>query len=166
MEKHRTDSLTPVQKFRCRKRYLWQGDIWCFLHCDRRSWWVEVKGLAYTLRCSLLGGISLSVNLKLQPASSMISIQTPIDFYCCSPGIPVIMNFIACRNPPPVSLCPEGLKNRNYPEKVRRKLQRFAAEVTTNPDKKQRVWMLCAALAPGLLLKVSFVVRAPEMFLF
>ncbi|XP_019362396.1 PREDICTED: anomalous homeobox protein [Gavialis gangeticus] len=61
MEKHRTDSLTPVQKFRCRKR-----------------------------------------------------------------------------NPPPVSLCPEGLKNRNYPEKVRRELHRFAAEVTTNPDKKQR----------------------------
>ncbi|XP_043353998.1 anomalous homeobox protein isoform X9 [Dermochelys coriacea] len=61
MEKHHTDSLTPVQKFRCRKR-----------------------------------------------------------------------------NPPPVSLCPEGIKNRNYPEKVRQKLHRFAANVTMNPNKDQR----------------------------
>lgn len=44
-----------------------------------------------------------------------------------------------CRNPPPVSLCPEGLKNRNYPEEVRQHLVRFAAEVTANPNKKQRV---------------------------
>lgn len=45
------------------------------------------------------------------------------------------------RNPPPISLCPEGLKNRNYSEKVRQCLHRFAAEVTANPDKKQRVGM-------------------------
>ncbi|XP_055561110.1 LOW QUALITY PROTEIN: anomalous homeobox protein [Falco cherrug] len=61
MEKHRTDFLTPLQKFRCRKR-----------------------------------------------------------------------------NPPPISLCPEGLKNRNYSDEVRQQLHRFAAEVTTNPNKKQR----------------------------
>ncbi|NWI91487.1 ANHX protein, partial [Pitta sordida] len=61
MERHQTDSLTPLQKFRCRKR-----------------------------------------------------------------------------NPPPISLCPEGLKTRNYPEEVRQHLHRFAAEVTANPDKKQR----------------------------
>ncbi|NXM32494.1 ANHX protein, partial [Oxyruncus cristatus] len=42
------------------------------------------------------------------------------------------------RNPPPVSLCPEGLKTRNYPKEVRQHLHRFAAEVTTKPDKKQR----------------------------
>ncbi|XP_052651686.1 anomalous homeobox protein isoform X1 [Harpia harpyja] len=42
------------------------------------------------------------------------------------------------RNPPPVSLCPEGLKNRNYSDEVRQQLRRFAAEVTTNPNKKQR----------------------------
>ncbi|XP_075626123.1 anomalous homeobox protein isoform X4 [Balearica regulorum gibbericeps] len=42
------------------------------------------------------------------------------------------------RNPPPISLCPEGLKNRNYSDEVRQKLHRFAAEVTTNPNKKQR----------------------------
>ncbi|XP_035754497.1 anomalous homeobox protein isoform X1 [Egretta garzetta] len=42
------------------------------------------------------------------------------------------------RNPPPVSLCPEGLKNRNYSDEVRQQLHRFAAEVTTNPNKKQR----------------------------
>nr|XP_014430256.1 anomalous homeobox protein isoform X2 [Pelodiscus sinensis] len=51
MEKHHTDSLTPVQKFRCRKR-----------------------------------------------------------------------------NPPPVSICPEGIRNRNYPENVRQELHRFAAK--------------------------------------
>ncbi|XP_014820693.1 PREDICTED: anomalous homeobox protein isoform X3 [Calidris pugnax] len=42
------------------------------------------------------------------------------------------------RNPPPMSLCPEGLKNRNYPDEVRQQLHRFAAEVTTNPSKEQR----------------------------
>ncbi|XP_025931004.1 anomalous homeobox protein isoform X4 [Apteryx rowi] len=57
MEKHRTDFLTPLQKFRCRKR-----------------------------------------------------------------------------NPPPVSLCPEGLKNRNYPDKVRQELHRFAAEAGLAQD--------------------------------
>ncbi|XP_044852681.1 anomalous homeobox protein-like [Mauremys mutica] len=61
MEKHHTDSLTSVQKFRCRKR-----------------------------------------------------------------------------NPPPVSLCPEGTTNRNYPEKVRQTLHRFAATVTMYPNMDQR----------------------------
>ncbi|KFR12424.1 Anomalous homeobox protein, partial [Opisthocomus hoazin] len=42
------------------------------------------------------------------------------------------------RNPPPISLCPEGLKNRNYSGEVRQQLHRFAAEVTTNPNKEQR----------------------------
>ncbi|NWV60416.1 ANHX protein, partial [Malurus elegans] len=42
------------------------------------------------------------------------------------------------RNPPPISLCPEGLKSRNYSDKVRQHLRRFAAEVTANPNKKQR----------------------------
>ncbi|NXS32131.1 ANHX protein, partial [Pomatostomus ruficeps] len=42
------------------------------------------------------------------------------------------------RNPPPISLCPEGLKNRNHPKKVREHLHRFAAEVTANPNKEQR----------------------------
>ncbi|XP_064322438.1 anomalous homeobox protein isoform X1 [Phalacrocorax carbo] len=42
------------------------------------------------------------------------------------------------RNPPPISLCPEGLKNRNYSDEVRQQLHRFAAEVTINPNKKQR----------------------------
>ncbi|XP_066834989.1 anomalous homeobox protein [Anser cygnoides] len=42
------------------------------------------------------------------------------------------------RNPPPISLCPEGLKNRNYSDEVRQQLYKFAAEVTTNPNKEQR----------------------------
>ncbi|KAF4789971.1 anomalous homeobox protein isoform X3 [Turdus rufiventris] len=42
------------------------------------------------------------------------------------------------RNPPPSSLCPEGLKSRNYSEQVRQQLHRFAAQVTANPNKKQR----------------------------
>ncbi|NXD22907.1 ANHX protein, partial [Spelaeornis formosus] len=42
------------------------------------------------------------------------------------------------RNPPPISLCPEGLRNRKFSEEVRQQLHRFAAEVTANPDKKQR----------------------------
>ncbi|NXQ39132.1 ANHX protein, partial [Catharus fuscescens] len=42
------------------------------------------------------------------------------------------------RHPPPSSLCPKDLKSRNYSEQVRQQLHRFAAEVTANPDKKQR----------------------------
>ncbi|NXF98462.1 ANHX protein, partial [Eubucco bourcierii] len=42
------------------------------------------------------------------------------------------------RNPPPLSLCPEGLQTRSYSDEVRRQLRNFAAEVTANPDKKQR----------------------------
>lgn len=43
------------------------------------------------------------------------------------------------RNPPPASLCPEGLKNRNFPREVRQKLQDFASGVSTNPSKAERV---------------------------
>ncbi|KAM9111456.1 anomalous homeobox protein-like [Pangshura tecta] len=42
------------------------------------------------------------------------------------------------RNPPPVSLCPEGTTNRNFPEKVRQTLRRFAENVTLNPNMDQR----------------------------
>ncbi|KAM9206554.1 anomalous homeobox protein-like [Dugong dugon] len=42
------------------------------------------------------------------------------------------------RNPPPPSLCPEGLRSRNFPREVRQKLQDFASGVSTNPDKAQR----------------------------
>lgn len=43
------------------------------------------------------------------------------------------------RNPPPASLCPEGLKSRNFPREVRQKLQDFASGVSTNPSKAERV---------------------------
>uniref|UniRef100_A0A8D0UX90 Homeobox domain-containing protein n=1 Tax=Sus scrofa TaxID=9823 RepID=A0A8D0UX90_PIG len=42
------------------------------------------------------------------------------------------------RNPPPASLCPEGLKSRNFPREVRQKLQDFASGVSTNPSKAER----------------------------
>ncbi|MBW00468.1 Anomalous homeobox protein, partial [Eschrichtius robustus] len=42
------------------------------------------------------------------------------------------------RNPPPASLCPDGLKNRNFPREVRQKLQDFASGVSTNPSKAER----------------------------
>ncbi|XP_057600630.1 anomalous homeobox protein isoform X1 [Hippopotamus amphibius kiboko] len=42
------------------------------------------------------------------------------------------------RNPPPASLCPEGLKSRNFPREVRQKLQDFASGVSTNPSKSER----------------------------
>nr|XP_003420487.1 anomalous homeobox protein [Loxodonta africana] len=42
------------------------------------------------------------------------------------------------RNPPPPSLCPEGLRSRNFPREVRQKLQDFASGVSTNPNKAQR----------------------------
>ncbi|XP_054299374.1 anomalous homeobox protein isoform X1 [Pongo pygmaeus] len=42
------------------------------------------------------------------------------------------------RNPPPPSLCPEGLKSRNFPREVREKLHNFAVGVNTNPSKAER----------------------------
>ncbi|XP_032328054.1 anomalous homeobox protein isoform X2 [Camelus dromedarius] len=42
------------------------------------------------------------------------------------------------RNPPPPSLCPDGLKSRNFPREVRQKLQDFASRVSANPSKAQR----------------------------
>ncbi|XP_036133130.1 anomalous homeobox protein [Molossus molossus] len=42
------------------------------------------------------------------------------------------------RNPPPPSLCPDGLKSRNFPRDIRQKLQDFAAGVSSNPSKAQR----------------------------
>lgn len=44
-----------------------------------------------------------------------------------------------CRNPPPPSLCPDGLKSRNFPRDVRQKLHDFASAVSTNPSKAERV---------------------------
>ncbi|KAM9572590.1 anomalous homeobox protein-like [Trichechus inunguis] len=42
------------------------------------------------------------------------------------------------RNPPPPSLCPEGLRSQYFPREVRQKLQDFALGVSTNPNKAQR----------------------------
>ncbi|XP_044096972.1 anomalous homeobox protein isoform X2 [Neovison vison] len=42
------------------------------------------------------------------------------------------------RNPPPPSLCPDGLKSRNFPRDVRQKLHDFASAVSTNPSKAER----------------------------
>ncbi|KAM7050656.1 anomalous homeobox protein isoform 2-T2 [Molossus nigricans] len=42
------------------------------------------------------------------------------------------------RNPPPPSLCPDGLKSRNFSRDIRQKLQDFAAGVSSNPSKAQR----------------------------
>ncbi|XP_038619902.1 anomalous homeobox protein [Tachyglossus aculeatus] len=42
------------------------------------------------------------------------------------------------RNPPPPSLCPEGVKTRNHPKEVRQKLLKFALEVTAHPNKEQQ----------------------------
>ncbi|XP_074125463.1 anomalous homeobox protein [Sminthopsis crassicaudata] len=42
------------------------------------------------------------------------------------------------RNPPPPSLCPEGMKSRNFSKDVRHKLLGFASRVTMNPNREQR----------------------------
>ncbi|XP_075415831.1 anomalous homeobox protein-like [Tenrec ecaudatus] len=42
------------------------------------------------------------------------------------------------KNPPPPSLCPEGLRSRHFPGDVRKKLRDFALAVSTYPDKAQR----------------------------
>ncbi|XP_039735061.1 anomalous homeobox protein isoform X2 [Pteropus medius] len=42
------------------------------------------------------------------------------------------------RNPPPPSLCPDGLKSRNFPREVRQKLHDFASGVSTNPSRAER----------------------------
>ncbi|XP_036608696.1 anomalous homeobox protein [Trichosurus vulpecula] len=53
------------------------------------------------------------------------------------------------RNPPPPSLCPEGVKSRNFCKDVRQKLLAFAAGETTNPNREQRGRL---ALETGLQL--------------
>ncbi|ELK14215.1 hypothetical protein PAL_GLEAN10008677 [Pteropus alecto] len=44
------------------------------------------------------------------------------------------------RNPPPPSLCPDGLKSRNFPREVRQKLHDFASGVSTNPSRAERIY--------------------------
>lgn len=43
------------------------------------------------------------------------------------------------RNPPPSSLCPEGLRSRNFPREVRQKVRDFASGVSPNPSTDERV---------------------------
>ncbi|XP_059533470.1 anomalous homeobox protein-like [Myotis daubentonii] len=42
------------------------------------------------------------------------------------------------RNPPPPSLCPDGLKSRSYPREVRQKLHSFASGVSSSPSRAER----------------------------
>uniref|UniRef100_G1TLV5 Anomalous homeobox n=1 Tax=Oryctolagus cuniculus TaxID=9986 RepID=G1TLV5_RABIT len=42
------------------------------------------------------------------------------------------------RNPPPPCLCPDGLKSRNFPSAVRRRLRDFALGVSSHPSKAER----------------------------
>ncbi|XP_012512712.1 PREDICTED: anomalous homeobox protein [Propithecus coquereli] len=56
-----------------------------------------------------------------------VTVLTPVQKFRCRK-----------RNPPPASLCPEGLKSRNFPREVRQKLHDFASGVSANPSKVQR----------------------------
>ncbi|XP_027627170.1 anomalous homeobox protein [Tupaia chinensis] len=56
-----------------------------------------------------------------------VSMLTPLQKFRCRK-----------RNPPPASLCPEGLRSRNFSREVRQKLQDFASVVSTNPSRVQR----------------------------
>uniref|UniRef100_H0XNN6 Anomalous homeobox n=1 Tax=Otolemur garnettii TaxID=30611 RepID=H0XNN6_OTOGA len=56
-----------------------------------------------------------------------VAVLTPVQKFRCRK-----------RNPPPPSLCPEGLKSRNFPRDVRQKLYDFALGVSTNPSKAER----------------------------
>ncbi|XP_077619683.1 anomalous homeobox protein isoform X2 [Crocuta crocuta] len=56
-----------------------------------------------------------------------VAVLTPVQKFRCRK-----------RNPPPPSLCPDGLKSRNFPREVRQKLHDFASGVSTNPSKAER----------------------------
>ncbi|XP_044245730.1 anomalous homeobox protein isoform X6 [Ursus arctos] len=56
-----------------------------------------------------------------------VAVLTPVQKFRCRK-----------RNPPPRSLCPDGLKSRNFPGDVRRKLHDFASCVSANPSKAER----------------------------
>ncbi|XP_034493750.1 anomalous homeobox protein isoform X2 [Ailuropoda melanoleuca] len=56
-----------------------------------------------------------------------VAVLTPVQKFRCRK-----------RNPPPRSLCPDGLKSRNFPRDVRRKLHDFASGVSANPSKADR----------------------------
>ncbi|XP_066056075.1 anomalous homeobox protein isoform X1 [Chamaea fasciata] len=125
MEKQQVNFLTPLQKFRCRRRYCTVGKLRFIFFFGAIFKW---RGWFYTSRCLVfLGILTICGNVRKFPRMGLI----PLGSFLI-PFSPVY------RNPPPVSLCPEGLKNRNYSEEVRQHLHRFAAEVTANPNKKQR----------------------------
>ncbi|XP_065759868.1 anomalous homeobox protein [Muntiacus reevesi] len=83
--------------------------------------------------CQVPGGSSKLVQLwndihySLAMKRLGVSTLTPVQKFRCRK-----------RNPPPASLCPDGLKSRNFPREVRQKLQDFASGVSTNPSKAER----------------------------
>uniref|UniRef100_A0A8C6DM25 Anomalous homeobox n=1 Tax=Moschus moschiferus TaxID=68415 RepID=A0A8C6DM25_MOSMO len=83
--------------------------------------------------CQVPGGSAKLVKLwndihyRLAMERLGVSTLTPVQKFRCRK-----------RNPPPASLCPDGLKSRNFPREVRQKLQDFASGVSTNPSKAER----------------------------
>lgn len=108
------DSLTPVQKFRCRKR---------------------CQGALPDLDSGVVGsGTDPTGDGPKRDAHALLSrglLFSPTQ-----------------RNPPPPFLCPEGMKNRNFSRDVRQKLLAFAAAVTMNPSREQRVGVLAGPSSP------------------
>ncbi|XP_027369337.1 anomalous homeobox protein [Bos indicus x Bos taurus] len=83
--------------------------------------------------CQVPGGSPKLVQLwndihyRLAMKKLGVSTLTPVQKFRCRK-----------RNPPPASLCPNGLKSRNFPREVRQKLEDFASGVSTNPSKAER----------------------------
>ncbi|KAM9642284.1 LOW QUALITY PROTEIN: anomalous homeobox protein [Trichechus inunguis] len=99
---------------------------------------VLVRQEQYQAACRLLEGCQMpggslelvklwnDIHYRLAMRRLDVAMLTPVQKFRCRK-----------RNPPPPSLCPEGLRSQNFPREVQ-KLQDFASGVSTNPDKAQR----------------------------
>ncbi|XP_077164612.1 anomalous homeobox protein [Paroedura picta] len=119
-----------------------QGRHWGFLlsniHIVRASVHVHIRSGQYDVACKLVENCGAMEKKELVQLWNEIHYHKTMEKYH-KPSLTSVQKF-RCRkrNPPPASLCPDGVKSRNYPKEVRWILQRFAVEMTTTPNRQQR----------------------------
>uniref|UniRef100_A0ACB8FZG9 Uncharacterized protein n=1 Tax=Sphaerodactylus townsendi TaxID=933632 RepID=A0ACB8FZG9_9SAUR len=119
-----------------------QGKHWRFLltniHIVRASVLVHIRSSQYDVACKLLENCRAIEKEELVQLWNEIHYQEAMEKWHKQFLTPVQKFRCRKRNPPPASLCPEGVKNRNYPKEVRQVLQKFAMEKTAKPNRQQK----------------------------
>ncbi|XP_015272163.1 PREDICTED: anomalous homeobox protein [Gekko japonicus] len=119
-----------------------QGRHWGVLltniHIVRASVLVHIRSSQYDVACKLLENCRAIEKEELVQLWNEIHYHKAMEKWHKQSLTPVQKFRCRKRNPPPASLCPEGVKNRNYPKEVRHMLQRFAMEMTAKPSRQQR----------------------------